>query len=628
MSEDLILREDAPPGGPKQSVAIDIRNCVLADTDGLVAADPCDAWVLRFEADYAAHLAVNQAAVAYVQSIRDKHEAQAQADYDRCMGIPETPEPPQPAVHLSLSTKGVSSGGSAGGSDGPRSAQIVNFGVDPATGGGGCSSIPRTVFCEPSLHMKTNPLDKIKIDTGFSQVVPIAMEGVNEWDVLTASATARFNYEGAWIEFDHIPNMRFGNELVAPERISNDAINFKVPVVSGFEQWPGVVLHMAIEARRLEDGTIKTTGIEQVSAQSYTHTPSGYGSVVVARTRNFNFYTGETGAWEYYAVPVMMLFSDPLDYHYEDGSGNRLCQDKAASIVGMSTYTPGMAGKYFGRQLVVFRSDVKAKLVGVGLAVNWKTSGEVAQALYSATAVVTNPLAIPMTAFVAQKYSQSSIACLPDGLATRQVKRQTIDSATVHLQETIHYPSFQHDAYLTSSEWSASSQPPNKPVFTIEADTSDVPISYPAVLGQWSDTVTISTPLGGTQVIAKFVSEPLWSPGATMQVYFYSTDYQNHFTINVPIDHVLQNVYELDSDGIIEFAAAACFGIDAGATNSALLHMSSSSACEAVLNAYITANWGAHGGIYTAQLHCGSPVGYASDKLKVSGDTFKAKVVA
>ncbi len=51
MSDDLILRPDAK-GGQTSSVSLEFIHCELADEMDLIAADPCDAWVLAWYAAY------------------------------------------------------------------------------------------------------------------------------------------------------------------------------------------------------------------------------------------------------------------------------------------------------------------------------------------------------------------------------------------------------------------------------------------------------------------------------------------------------------------------------------------------------------------------------------------------
>lgn len=630
----------------REAVSVGFRHCALADTDALIAADPCDAWVLRFETDYAAHLLVNHAAANYVYSIRSKHESKAANDYNRCLGLPVPPEPQPDAVHLSLSAKGVSGGaGNSGGEPGLKDARIVNFGPDPATGGGSCSSIPRTVFCEPVLHVKINPLSKIKEGVSGSSVVtypsfyPSSGATVRADEPIVALASLALSYDGAWLEFDGMAaGMHYGNELVAEERIATDGFTLKVPLnVGGYPIWPGVDLHVALEARRREDGAVKTLDTEILSAQSMTRDDGGYGDLVfAAANRAYAFGPADSGTWDFYAVPLMLQLADPLEYYFVDGGDNRLCQNKSFVTAGMATYTPGMAGgvKYATRT-IIHPHGFEARLVGVGVATQWWQGSPNLSVLASATFAAINPLESEL---VAHLFAPGGwYACRMPPMGGENTRRRTIPLGfagedrlqVVYLQEAAYCDSHQNDTFIEQANWNHQTYPA-PPVFAAYADASEVSVAFPDVLGERYETVNLTTDYGGTTVLNRFQ----FPAAGAMQVYFYTSSAKiNHTSISISAGVVLSAVYDMDAE-IIEFAAA-----DAGASYydypsnyspsgrryDSFLHLSGRPECLSVLNDYITANWGAHGGVFEGQYHVLALGSAASADLVNSGQKIKIK---
>lgn len=633
MSDDLILRPDAK-GGQTSSVSLEFIHCELADEMDLIAADPCDAWVLAWYAAYSAtHFVVNQAAQAYYDDIVTKWGDKAWNDWQRCLGLPYDPgPPPEDAVHFSISTKGVS-GGAGGGDSGSglKDAQIINFGDQSILGDSSCSSIPRTVFCEPGLHLNINSLDKLKLSTD-SSVTFMATEGNSpadgfaeqDWTTIQIQAYAKFDFTGPWLEFEIAPGMRYGNELVQQSRITNDAITFKYRLHGVEGAYPSPVLHLAIEARRREDDLVRTTGIMQVNAQSFSHTESEIGSLVFTKINQFFFTVGDSGVWDFYAVPVQITLSDVLGYYFADSGNLRLCADKSTAIQAMSTYTPGAAGKVIptSPKKIIFASDVDVECKGKGVAVFWGADNHTLKPktkyCLSMAASVSNPLSSKMTAMVANNANSSYGGYIA-------VRLYELESGTTGKRSIYDFNGYDGKAYLIDGHpysdgeiVPATSWSPSSAIATIGFNYADTELSKPAVYCGNTDTVNVP----GFGAVPKYAGDAV--AGDTISVYVYrGAGYGLH---NVPVNSILDALYNFDGH-VVEFVngdvSAYSYSTAYGDEYLARIHLTGNAASDAFVSSYIATNYGAHDGLIP-RFH-GMPIACLDSGLH-SDSTYKIKV--
>lgn len=508
MSDDLILRPDAK-GGQTSSVSLEFIHCELADEMDLIAADPCDAWVLAWYAAYSAtHFVVNQAAQAYYDDIVTKWGDKAWNDWQRCLGLPYDPgPPPEDAVHFSISTKGVS-GGAGGGDSGSglKDAQIINFGDQSIQGDSSCSSIPRTVFCEPGLSVFVNHHKEWNITRSAADAADLTLlKPAPGLASLSVTVSASVAIAGEWAEFTHIPNMRYGSELVQVARIANDSIVFKSGVTPGLETWPYLVLHYAVEARCVETGIVKTTGVQQQVFAASNYSANGISGVQTSLSAMFSFTQGESGTWEFYFVPLMLLLQSPHQYHYENSDGLYLTGIKQWNTQGVATYSPGAAGEKTHKYYVGFKEDWTYKFDGLALVeiLPWQdylTSSY--GIIYSARASIYSPIAGRFSALV-QCHKMSAANWNDVGYINAIVGSDEQPSKIgrrcgLHL-ESLYYlkaPSFPHNSY--------SDAPPDTSgvgYMDITPDLGDVEFYEPTYLGSYTETVTV---LG--QTMPKFLA--------------------------------------------------------------------------------------------------------------------------
>lgn len=630
MSDDLILRPEAK-GGQTSSVSLELVHCELADHMALIAADPCDAWVLPWHATYSAtHFVVNQAAQAYYDDIVAKWADKAWNDWQRCLGLPHDPDPQQPpAVHFSVATKGVSGGAIGGDSaSGLKDAQIVNFGDQSIPGGSSCSSIPRTVFCEPALHLTINSFDKLKPATG-SGVTYVATDGNTppdgfaefDWTTIQIQATAKFDYTGGWLEYETNPGMHYGDELVQKSRITNDAINFNYKLNGVEGSYPTPVLHLAIEARRREDGVIRTTGIMQVSAQSYSHTENEIGNVVFTKTNQFYFTIGDTGTWDFYAVPVQLTLSDVLGYYYADSNNLRLCVDRATAIQGLATYTPGMAGKLItgSPKKIMFRGDFDVACKGKGVVTYWGADNHTwmpkPRYCMAATVSILNPFSVKMTAMVANNASSGYGGYIA-------VRLYELESGTTGERTLFDFFGLDGKAYLidghpySNGEFvPAASWNPASAIATIPFDYADTELTKPAVY--CSDTDTVAVPEFMLPTVKKYAGDA--GAGDTISVFVYrGTGHGQH---NVPVNSILDALYafdgntiEINNSDVGAYSTAALYGTE----YLARIHLTGNAESDSFVGGYIATNYGAHDGLIP-RFH-GMLIGSLDSEMRAGND--------